>query len=191
VWFTGLDAEQLSALQSSYPAFVDGANRSQDISVDEVECRACQLAVAPGLPATALTRKGHQAGAGMLSDDIKLVLPGAGGYKAHAVPFTGEFGRTLAHPGGRAAYPVAALVLLDRGEQLCTEPVKPSAALARLLAACPFVNIDAAASGPLFDALSGWMARVPVIGLACRRDEGFETIMKLVTDGIAHARANG
>ncbi len=289
VCFTGLEADQVAALESSYPGFVDGANYSHDLGADDVECRACRLAEAPTLPVealtrdgqyapraihrlngidltginfearvplhpsrepgwlgvemahelvqaivienylrvftahqalrhggvvlhsaglvvdgraylcvgrsgagkTTLTRKGHQAGAGVLSDDINLVLPGPAGYEAHAVPFTGEFGRTLTHPGGRAAYPVAGLVLLDRGERLVSTPIIPSAALARLLAACPFVNMDAAASAPLFDALSGLMARVPVIGLNCRRDDGFETIIELAIDGLTHARATG
>jgi hypothetical protein len=152
-----------------------------------VDGRAFLFAGRSGAGKTTLTRKGHAAGAGVLSDDINLVLPAAGGYQAHAVPFTGEFGRTLAHPGGRAAYPVAGLVLLDRGERLGVAPIGASTAIARLLVACPFVNMEAATSAPLFDALTGLVARLPVIALRCRREDGFATIMTAVTEGFAHA----
>ncbi|MGB5736329.1 MAG: hypothetical protein WBM40_17995, partial [Thiohalocapsa sp.] len=64
-----------------------------------IDGRALLFAGRSGAGKTTLTRKGHGAGAQVLSDDINLVLPGAVGYEAHAVPFTGEFGRTLAHPG--------------------------------------------------------------------------------------------
>ena len=287
LWFTGLNAEQIDALQVSYPRFLAGANDSPEDSEDDVECRACRLVEMPELPIetltrdgqyaprivtgpngieltginfqarvplypagepgwlgvaqaqqlvqpivienflrvftahqalrrggvvlhsaglvvegraflfagrsgagkTTLTRKGHATGAGVLSDDINLVLPAAAGYEAHAVPFTGEFGRTLAHPGARAAYPVAGVVLLDRGDRLGTDRVSPSTAIARLLAACPFVNMEAATSAPLFDALTGLVAGLPVIALRCRRDDGFDDIMRAVNDGFAHEQA--
>jgi len=287
IWFTGLDKEQRSALESSYPAYVDSTHRGSGRGDEELECRALRLDTPPGLPIaaltrdgqyapqtvarpegidviglnfqarvplhpscepgwlrvaradelvqpvvmenflrvftahqalrrggvvlhsaglvvgaraylfagrsgagkTTLTRKGHAAGAGVLSDDINLVLPGARGYQAHAVPFTGEFGRTLAHPGGRAAYPVAGLVLLERGERLAVAPIRASTAIARLLVACPFVNMEAATSAPLFDALTGLVARLPVVALRCRREDAFDDIMSAVTEGFAHARA--
>lgn len=154
-----------------------------------VEGRAFLFAGRSGAGKTTLTRKGHAAGAGVLSDDINLVLPAAGGYEAHAVPFTGEFGRTLSHPGGRAAFPAAGLVLLDQGERLGTDRVNPSTAIARLLAACPFVNMEAATSAPLFGALTGLVVGLPVIALRCRGDDGFDDIMTAVNDGFAHERA--
>ncbi len=67
---------------------------------------------------TTLTRKAHKAGARVLSDDINLVLPGKVGYEAYAVPFTGEFGRTLEHAGGKEYYPLAGIILLEQGSQL-------------------------------------------------------------------------
>jgi len=136
---------------------------------------------------TTLTRKGRAAGAGVLSDDVNLVLPGAGGYEAHAVPFTGEFGRPLEQPDAWGAYPVAGLVLLEQGDGLEVEPVSASAAVARLLVACPFVNMEAAVSESLLDAVTGFVAQLPVIGLCCRREDTFDAIMSAVTDGLAYA----
>ena len=142
-----------------------------------------------GAGKTTLTRKGYEAGAGVLSDDLNLVLPAEDGYEAHAVPFTGEFGRTLAQVEGPTAYPVAGLILLERGDGLGVEPVSASAAVARLLVACPFVNMEAAVSESLLDAVIGFVAQLPVIGLCCRREDTFDAIMSAVTDGLAYARA--
>jgi hypothetical protein len=142
-----------------------------------------------GAGKTTLTRKGYRAGAGVLSDDVNLVLLGKGGYEAHAVPFTGEFGRSLAQTGGPAAYRVAGLVLLERGERLGVEPIRAAAAVARLLVACPFVNTEAAVSEPLLDVLTGLVARLPIIALRCRQEDGFDDIMTAVSDGFAYERA--
>ena len=154
-----------------------------------IDDRAYLFAGRSGAGKTTLTRKGHQAGAGVLSDDVNLVLPGAGGYEAHAVPFTGEFGRTLAQVGGLAAYPVAGLVLLERGERLDVEPIRPSAAVARLLVASPFVNTESAVAESLLEVLSTLVARLPVIALRCRREDGFDEIMAAVNAGFADERA--
>ena len=126
----------------------------------------------------------------MLSDDINLLLPGPGGYRAHAVPFTGEFGRTLDHAGGREAYPLAGIVLLEQGERLRALPVSAPEAVAGLIACCPFVNTAAEASGDLFDVLIRLCRQVPVIRLASRRDDDVGRIMDAVTAELEQAGNN-
>ena len=83
---------------------------------------------------TTLTRKAYAIGARVLSDDINLVLPGDTGYDAYAVPFTGEFGRTLDHVGGKESYPVAGIVLLEQSDHLETLPVSS------ISSRCPVVD---------------------------------------------------
>ena len=136
---------------------------------------------------TTLTRKACESGAWVLSDDINLVLPHEQGYQAHAVPFTGEFGRTLQHEGGQKSYPVAGIVLLEQADTLETSPVSPSTAVARLLTGCPFVNTDPEESATLFDVLTGLVAKVPVIRLRSRRDDDIEAIMTKVKGEFNHA----
>ncbi len=136
---------------------------------------------------TTLTHKAFESGAWVLSDDINLVLPHEQGYQAHAVPFTGEFGRTLQHEGGQKSYPVAGIVLLEQADTLETSPVSPSAAMARLLTGCPFVNTDPEESAALFDVLTGLVAKVPVIRLRSRRDDNIEAIMTKVKGEFNHA----
>jgi hypothetical protein len=135
---------------------------------------------------TTLTRKAYEIGARILSDDINLVLPGKNGYQAHAVPFTGEFGRTLDHRGGKETYPVAGIVLLEQSDSLATETVSQSAAVARLLTGSPFVNTDAEESEKLFDAVTGLVAQVPVIRLLSRRDDKIDAIMHAVKSRFEH-----
>lgn len=137
---------------------------------------------------TTLTRKAYEKGAWVLSDDINLVLPGKDGYQAHAVPFSGEFGRTLDHRGGKDAYPVAGIILLEQGDQLGTEPVRPSRAAARLLTGCPFVNMDARESERLFDAVTRLVARVPVIRLTSRRDDDMDEIINKIQTEFGYGK---
>ncbi|MFT6155984.1 MAG: hypothetical protein ACI9I4_000884 [Neolewinella sp.] len=136
---------------------------------------------------TTLTSKAHKHGAKVLSDDINMVLPGKNnsGYDAHAVPFTGEFGRTLEHADGRESYPLAALVLLEKGNSLRVTAVEPSDAMATLLVGCPFVNMDNKQAPLLFDAVAALAARVPVVRLQSARDEPVENIMNAVRKRIS------
>jgi hypothetical protein len=133
---------------------------------------------------TTLTRKAYKQGAWVLSDDINLLLPDRDGYKAHAVPFTGEFGRTLDHEGGQASYPVKAIILLKQGEELTTEKVSASDAVATLLTGCPFVNTDAELSSSLFDAVINLVETLPVIRLTSSRDDSIENIMQAVQEQL-------
>ncbi len=130
---------------------------------------------------TTLTRKAFRKGACVLSDDINLITPTkAGRYQAHAVPFTGEFGRTLDHEGSRDAYPLAGIILLEQSNTLKTEAVRTSQAFAAMLAGCPFVNTEAIRSAALFDAVDNVLSNTPVIRLLSRSDDPIENIMAAV-----------
>ena len=134
---------------------------------------------------TTLTRKAYQKGARVLSDDINLLLPDAEGYQAHAVPFTGEFGRTLDHQGSQDSYPVVGIILLQQGDSLNTETVNASDAVATLLTGCPFVNDDEVESAVLFDSVTALVEKLPVIRLISRRDDNIEQIMSDVKKQFA------
>ncbi len=129
---------------------------------------------------TTLTRKSYEIGARVLSDDINLVLPGGAGYNAYAVPFTGEFGRTLEHDGGKESYPLAGIILLEQGDRLEASAVSESIAVARLLSGCPFVNTDKDESEALFDSVTRLVSKVPVIRLLNRRADKIDDIMNEV-----------
>jgi len=135
---------------------------------------------------TTLTHKAHKKGARVLSDDINLVLPDKDektcAYDAYAVPFTGEFGRTLDHAGGKDSYPVAGIILLEQSNRLETHPVTPSMAVARLLTGCPFVNTDEHESDALFNSVTGLVSKVPVIRLLSQRDDDIDDIMVAVKE---------
>ena len=139
-----------------------------------------------GAGKTTLTGKAHRAGATVLSDDVNLLLPDKGAYHAYAVPFTGEFGRTLDHAGADDAYPVAGVVLLEQGEQLAAHRVTSAVATARLMAHSPFVNTDEAATERLLENLERAVTHLPVIRLQNRREDGIEDIMKIVKRAIAN-----
>ena len=133
---------------------------------------------------TTLTRKAYEAGATVLSDDINLVLPQAGGYRAFAVPFTGEFGRTVVHDETEASYPVAGIVLLEQAETLEARKIGRRQAVARLMVGCPFVNTDEHETNTLFDNLAAMVANLPVIRLQNRREDTISDIMDSVRGAL-------
>ena len=129
---------------------------------------------------TTLTRKAHAAGFEILSDDINLLLPDGDSYAAHAVPFTGEFGRSLKATPTQDRYPVAALVLLEQGEPLATTPVSAAAAASTLLVGCPFVNTDERVTGQLLDNVTRLSANLPVLRLRNALGDDIGAIMDAV-----------
>lgn len=145
-----------------------------------------------GAGKTTLTRKAYQGGAKILSDDINIILPDKGftTHYAHAVPFTGEFGRTLIHRGGQENFPIAGIFLLEQGDQLMIRSINKSDAIAKLLVGSPFVNTDEFESTLLFDSLTALLRRVPIFKLTSRRDDNIDEIMKAVKDRIVHASIN-
>lgn len=153
-----------------------------------IEGAAYLFSARSGTGKTTLTRKALHSGARVLSDDINLLSPVGGGYRAHAVPFTGELGRTLRSDEPAGSYPLKCLVLLERGERLETEKVKAADAVARLLVNCPFVNDDPEASPALFDVLTDLVTKVPVLRLRCGRDDDIDNILTAVHQRLEHAR---
>ncbi|MGA8260246.1 MAG: hypothetical protein WB783_08550 [Arenicellales bacterium] len=133
-----------------------------------------------GAGKTTLARKAHAEGGLVLSDDVNLLLPRYDAFRAFAVPFTGEFGRTLREVHALASYPVAALVLLERGERLHAATIKASQAVAKLLVGSPFVNMDTDESAALFDVVTGLIRRVPFVALQCAREDSASDIISLV-----------
>ena len=134
---------------------------------------------------TTLTRKAFKAGARVLSDDINMLFVDASGaYRAHAVPFTGEFGRTLNHAKGRETYPLAVVVVLEQGDSLQVSPVSPAEAVKKILIGCPFVNMDADCAEQLFDTVLDIVKKGPVLHLQSARDEPVENIFKEINKRI-------
>lgn len=139
-----------------------------------------------GAGKTTLTTKAHRAGATVLSDDVNLLLPKRDGYRAYAVPFTGEFGRTLDHAGSKDSYPVAGVILLEQGERLAAHRVTPATATARLMVGSPFVNTDEEETDRLLDNLESLASALPVISLQNRREDTVKDIMETVKSAVTH-----
>lgn len=136
---------------------------------------------------TTLTRKAHQHGAMVLSDDINLLLPKAGGYQAYAIPFTGEYGRSLEHAAASPSYPVAGIILLQQARGLGVTRPGAASAIASLMVGCPFVNTDERETNTLLDNLERLVATVPVIQLQNRLENSMSEILSAVTNALSHA----
>ena len=126
---------------------------------------------------TTLARKAAAAGARVLSDDINLVIPENGAFRAHKVPFTGEFGRRMEKLSEISSFTLGGLVLLEKASTLTAVPVRPAEAVAGLLTGCPFVNDDPEESSVLLDILMNLVADAPIIRLGASIDDPFEAVM--------------
>lgn len=135
---------------------------------------------------TTLARKAAAAGVRVLSDDINLVIPEQGGYRAHKVPFTGEFGRRAENLSGAGSFPLGGLTLLEKTTTLTAAPVSPGEAVAGLLANCPFVNDDAEEFPALMEVLTRLVAHTPITRLGVARDDPFEAIMATLLRQFDH-----
>jgi hypothetical protein len=133
-----------------------------------------------GAGKTTLTRKAHRHGATVLSDDINLLLPRDDHFVAHAVPFSGEFGRTLQQPGSDKNYPVKAICLLTQGETLSATQTKKSLAMARLVVGCPYVNTDGDEYDRLSNVLENLTTKYSVINLSTRKDNSIDQILQSI-----------
>jgi hypothetical protein len=138
-----------------------------------------------GAGKTTLTRKAHEYGATVLSDDINLVLPHAGGYHAYAVPFTGEFGQTLDHAAAAVSYPVAAIVLLEQADHLAAHCPGSANAVARLMVGSPFVNNDEHETNRLLENLIAMVGQLPVVQLLNRREDKVSDIMDTIKGALS------
>ena len=131
-----------------------------------------------GAGKTTLTRKAHEFGAKVMSDDINLLLPEeANRFLAHAIPFTGEFGRTQIDNTGRDYYPVKCVVLLEKGPRLMSSRAKQAESVAKLLTGCPFVNTDENETSRLLDVLTSLANYTPVLNLQSKVEDSIEAIM--------------
>lgn len=135
---------------------------------------------------TTLSHKAAVAGARVLSDDINLVIPERGDYRAHKVPFTGEFGRRAENPSGCESFPLGGLALLEKAPELTAAPVSPAAAVAGLLTGCPFVNDDPEELSALMDVLTGLVSHTPVIRMGLAREDPFDAVMETMVRCCAH-----
>ena len=135
---------------------------------------------------TTLARKAAAAGVSVLSDDINLVIPEQGAYRAHKVPFTGEFGRRAENLSGAGSFPLGGLALLEKTQALTSGPVSSAEAVAGLLANCPFVNDDAEEFPALMDVLTRLVAETPIVRLGVARDDTFEAVMATLLRQYEH-----
>jgi hypothetical protein len=135
---------------------------------------------------TTLARKAAAADVRVLSDDINLVIPEQGDYRAHKVPFTGEFGRREENLLGAGSFPLGGLALLEKTPSLTATPVRPAEAVAGLLTGCPYVNDDAEEFPALMDVLTRLVAQTPIIRLGVARDDPFEAVMATLLRQFEH-----
>jgi len=135
---------------------------------------------------TTLTSKAAAAGLRVLSDDINVVIPVLSQYRAHKVPFTGEFGRQVPTGVEPGSFPLGGLALLEKAPMLTAAPVSPAEAVAGLLTGCPFVNDDPEEFPALMEVLTRLVASTPVIRIGVALEDPFEAVLESMERHCGH-----
>src|SRR6185436_16442026 len=109
----------------------------------------------------------------VLSDDLTLIVPIAGGYGAAGIPF----GMSHHHvPDSNEAFPIAGLFRLVQSREVVRTPQTGAAALAEVVASLPFV-MDQDPAAPMENA-ARLLARVPLWRLQFRKDDAFWKVIE-------------
>ena len=128
-----------------------------------------------GAGKSTVSRLSAEAGLGVLSDDINVLLPDPDTddgltFAIEQVPFAGDF-RDAPTVLGR--HPVAGILALRHGERHRVEPISPARGSAVLAAHAPFVNSDPERSDTLLSTAASLVARLPTNRLDFLPDAGF------------------
>lgn len=141
-----------------------------------VDGRAFVLVGAEASGKTTWSRLARAAGARVLSDDIVLVAPSAGGFEALGSPLRAkDFGG-----GAPGRWPVAAILLPSHGAAAALEPASALRAQAALTANLPFVSDDPGRlveAGTVVGRLAG---TVPARTLVFTREDGGFDLLRAV-----------
>ncbi|WP_295393058.1 hypothetical protein [uncultured Thiodictyon sp.] len=122
------------------------------------------------------------AGLPILSDDINIVLPAAGGgFAAGPVPLTGDL-RDQCPQDPHASYPVGGLLWLHQGAAPAVSPMADGERVARVLACALAVNADPYRVEAALGVIDDLLGQLPMRVLSFRRDEGFEALIPLIEE---------
>ena len=121
----------------------------------------------------------------LLSDDLVLLLKREGGWFAATTPFAGTLPQVEKHPG---IFPVAGLFRLVQAPEDRLEALSRPLAVARLLAACPFVTAPRDRQGRLAPLLQDLTGQVPLFDLHFTKSGRFWSLLE---SEVLHGRADG
>ena len=131
-----------------------------------------------GAGKSTLARLGLETGLEILSDDLNALLPASPPspwWRAAKVPFTGELGDCASDAD---SYPVGGLYRLAQGSHHKITALDSGAALAALMACCPFVNGDPYRLDRLTDVLQQVVSELSVATLTFRLDSGLWQLLR-------------
>ena len=94
----------------------------------------------------------------LLTDEVSYIRREPGGYRACGTPFAGE----LATSGENVSAPIAAVYLLEKGEQNRIEPVEPSEALRTVLRNILFFAEDQELVNSVFQSACDFVSALPL-----------------------------
>jgi hypothetical protein len=117
----------------------------------------------------------------VLNDDLLILMPGEGGWQAHATPF---WNPTQVRPAPGAAR-IGGLFRLVQDQRVALEPLAGGQALAELLASAPVVSADPGRALALVERGTAILSAIPVQRLHFRKDDSFWALIDSLHPGAA------
>lgn len=114
------------------------------------------------------------AGRRVLSDELNALSVDANGLRLQQLPFAGDFGHVAVE---RNPFPLAGIYLLRQGPEAALTAVSKARAVAALIAASPFVNIDPELSEQALTNIERIVEQVDPQELTFRLDPDFWSIL--------------
>jgi len=134
-----------------------------------------------GAGKTTVSRLGQRLGRRVLSDDLNAIAPADDGYRVEKVPFAGDLGGA---PEAVPALPLAAVCRLRKGTTVQARAMTEAGALAALIAASPFLNVDPERGKLLESRLLELVGAVPVVELTFGVESPFEEVEAAVSSVV-------
>ncbi len=114
-------------------------------------------------------------GVEVISDEINMVLPGRGGWRAHGSPFWGE----MRAGGRRASWPLGGVFFPQKAEANSVKACPPAEAFRRLMRCVVNFSAEPEACGAALGAAAGLLASAPARRLAfSKRDASFLELIR-------------
>jgi hypothetical protein len=171
-WFTG-GFENLFRVLTSYRLFSEGSLVLHSAAFTDGH-RGFLFCGRSGAGKTTLCELADALGLDVLSDELNAVRVHGRRLSLLAMPFAGDFGRA---PANVDSFPLTGLLGLRKSAEARVDVCSRAQAVSRIVAACPYVNVDPLCADPLTEQAGQLVDRLPMRLLSFAKDKSFWKVL--------------
>lgn len=171
-WFLGA-FENLFRVLASYRLFQAGGLVLHSAAFTD-RTRGFVFCGRSGAGKTTLCGLAAELGCSILSDELNALVPEGGGFSLLGMPFAGDFG---GRPRRHQRYPLTGLLGLEQCETPRLRGCSKAEAVSRIVASCPYVNVDPVLADALTNRACELVTRAPLRILGFAKDLRFWSVL--------------